>query len=548
MIFINMNFLLQKEFYNFFPMRFFQSFFFFLFFSFNIFAQTDKPTLVVGIIVEGWQQKHIDLLWNYFESGGIKKITGEGVRFDQMRYNIVSTGIAADVATIMTGTVPYYHGITANKYYDRDDDKSYSILYDQNQIGIGTKLTYSAHNMLSSTFNDELMMFYKGRSRSYAVAVKPEGAIMMGGHTSKSVAWLDDVYLKWVTTGYYTDGLPRWADDMNINGRFRDIVNTPWQPLFGIQTYLSYISGVSKKQFEYIPSDKKTKNSSVTLLNNTPAANTLVTSLALDIVRNEHLGQESAPDVLMLQYTVKVPDEKVFSLTTVEKEDMYLRLDQEIQRLIKNVEGTIGAGKVLFFLTANQTATHSPNELGTNSIPAGYFSATRSMALLNTYLMALYGQERWVLGYDARNIFLNRQKIEDKKLDFRKIQQEVADFMLEFEGVQSAYTTSQLLTMGSDTQSEMSRFRNSSHKNTSGDVIITLLPGWLEVDDNLQPVGESNSVVTSVPLYFYGWNLKNKIVRTPYYITDIAPTLTDILGVPTPNAAIGTSMRSAFEQ
>lgn len=528
-------------------MRFLKLFVIGLFCLSNVVAQTNKPALVVGIVVEGWQQKHIDLLWNYFDSGGIKKLTGDGVRFDQMRYNIVSTGLAADIATIMTGTVPYYHGITANKYFDRDDDKMYSILFDQGQIGIGTKLTYSAHNMLASTFNDELMMFYKGRSRSYAVGIKPEGAIMMGAHTSKSVAWLDDAALKWVTTGYYADGLPRWADDMNMNGRFQDIANTKWLPLFGIQTYLSYISGVTKKQFEYTPSDKKSKNSSVTLLNNTPAANTLVTSLALDIIRNEHLGQESSPDVIMLQYTVKVPDEKVFSLTSVEKEDMYLRFDQEIQRLIKNVEGTVGAGKVLFFLTTNQTATHSPNELGSNAIPAGYFSATRSMALLNTYLMALYGQERWILGYDARNIFLNRTKIEEKKLDFRKIQQEVADFMLEFEGVQSAYTTSQLLTMGSDTQSEMSRFRNSSHKTTSGDVIITLLPGWLEVDDSLQPVGESNSVISSVPLYFYGWNLKSKLIRSPYYITDIAPTLTDILGVPTPNAAIGSSLRNVIE-
>ena len=529
-------------------MKFIKSFLFFLITGcFSLQAQNDKPALVVGIVVEGWQQKHIDLLWNYFESDGIKKLTSQGATFDQMRYNIVSAGMASDIATIVTGSVPYYHGVSANYFYDRNSDKLVSILQDANQIGIGTKSTFSAHNLLSGTFSDELMMANKGKSKSYAVGIKPESAIMLGGHTAKSVAWIDDVQLKWVTTGYYTDGLPRAADDMNVNGRFREIVNTKWQPLFGVQTYLSYLSTGSKKAFEYLPTDKKVRSNSETILSSTPAANMLVTQLALDIVKNEQLGKDNSPDVIMLQYTVKVPDEKVFSMQSVEKEDMYLRLDKEIRNLINTIESTVGAGKTLYFLTANQTAVHSPNELGTNQIPAGYFSATRSMALVNTYLMALYGQERWIEGYYARNIFLNKNKIEEKKLDFRKIQQQIADFMLEFEGVQSAYTTSQILTMGADTQSEMSRFRNSSNKNTSGDVVITLLPGWLEVDDKLQTVGESNSVISSVPLYFYGWNVKNRRIREPYLITDIAPTLTDFMGVSYPNASIGTSLRRLME-
>lgn len=519
--------------------RFFKVLVLFCVITASVIAQNDKPTLVVGIVVDGWQQKHIDMLWNYFESGGIRLIAGEGTRYDNIKYNTVSTGIMSDVATIMTGTVPYYHGITANSYYDRLSDKVYPMIFDANEIGIGTKNTYSAHYLLCSTFTDELMMLNKGKSKVYAIGIKPEATIMLGGHTAKSVAWIDDSSLKWVATGYYTDGLPRSADDMNVNGKFNEIVNTKWQPLFGVQTYLSYLPGGSKKSFDYLPSEKKSKNSSTTILNATPAANTLVTTLALNVIKAEKLGADYNPDVIMLQYTVKVPDEKVFSMTSVEKEDMYLRLDKEISTLIKNTELTVGAGRTLYFLTTNQTAAHSPNELGDNSIPAGYFSAHRSMALLNTYLMALYGQDRWVKGYNARNIYLNREKIDEKKLDLKHIQQQVADFMMDFEGVQAAYTATQVLTLGSDSESEMSKYRNTTHKKTAGDVIISLFPGWLEVDDNYQTVGESNAVVSTVPLYFYGWRVKNKAIKTPYAITDIAPTITDVLGLPAPNGSIG---------
>jgi hypothetical protein len=52
------------------------------------------------------------------------------------------------------------------------------------------------------------------------------------------------------------------------------------------------------------------------------------------------------------------------------------------------------------------------------------------MALVNTYLMAIYGQDRWIEGYYGKNIFLNKKKDEEKKLNFREIQQQVADSCL----------------------------------------------------------------------------------------------------------------------
>ena len=72
-----------------------------------------------------------------------------------------------------------------------------------------------------------------------------------------------------------------------------------------------------------------------------------------------------------------------------------------------------------------------------------------------------------------------------------------------------------------------------------GDVIITLLPGWLEVDNKNNPVGESNAIVSYTPLYFYGWKIKPQTITGSYQSTDIAPTLARILNIPIPNASIG---------
>jgi len=514
-----------------------------LFISFSLFSQpadTERPRLVIGIMVDGLQQKHIDLLWNYFDSNGFKKIIGQGANCENVHYDNVSAGNASDIANVMTGTTPYYNGIAGNNYYSRDLRDVISIIQDENQVGIGTKETVSAHNLLSSTILDELMLAYPNKSKCYAVAINAEDAIMLGGHNAKSVSWIDDVQMKWITTGYYTDGLSHWADDMNVNGTFQNYTARTWGPLYAINTYFSAPNKEDKRfGFLYDPRNKKAKSSSVTILKNTPPANSLVAELGLKIITEEQLGTDKYPDMMMLQFTVRTPNEKTFSLQSAEKEDMYLRLDKDIEYLLQKIDVKVGLDKTLVFMFGNQTAVHSPTELGENKIPAGYFNANRSMALLSTYLMAVYGQQRWIDGYYAKNIYLNKKKIEEKKINIREMQQTIADFMLEFEGIQAAFPSSQVLNMGGNGNNEMQRIQNSSNKKSIGDIIITLLPGWIEVDDKNNPVGESNAIVSYTPLYFYGWKIQPQKVIKSYQTTDIAPTLSRILNIPIPNACIG---------
>lgn len=289
----------------------------------------------------------------------------------------------------------------------------------------------------------------------------------------------------------------------------------------------------------YDPTTKKAKNSQTSILKTTPSANGLVAELGMKMIDQEKLGSDIYPDMLLLQFTVRTPFEKTMALQSAEKEDIYLRLDKDIQNILQKIEAKVGMDKTLVFLFGNQTGVHSPSELGENKIPAGYFNADRSLALLSSYLMAVYGQEKWISGYYGKNIFLNREKIAAKKLNLRDFQQTVAEFMLEFEGIQTAFPSSQVLASNGNTNSEMSRLRNSTNKSTVGDIIFTLLPGWIEVDNKNNPVGESNAIVSYTPLYFYGWKVKPQNISTSYQATDVAPTLSRILDIPMPNACIG---------
>lgn len=509
----------------------------------NIVAQpaaAEPPRLVIGIMVDGLQQKHLELMWHYFNLNGFRQIIEKGANCVSTNYNILSGGNASDVACTMTGSVPYFNGISGNYYFKRESIDVTSIIQDATQEGIGTTLTVSPKNLLASTVVDELILANDKRAKCHVVAINPEDAIMMGGHTANSVSWIDDEKLQWVTTGFYTNGLSKWADDQNINGTFSNLATRAWKPLFDINSYLSPAINEDKKNgFTYDPSSKRNKNTNSTIIKNTPSANELVTELGIRIINEEQLGTDNIPDMLMLQYSVRIPNEKTTALKSAEKEDMYMRLDKNLANLVQSVTEKISLDKVLIVLYANQTDAHSAEELKDKKIPSGQFNASRSLALLSNYLIAVYGQEKWISGYYGRNIFLNRHKIEEKKKNYHEMQQVVADFMIEFEGIQSAYTASQMLNSGANSNIEVEKIKNSLNKKSMGDVVFTLLPGWIEVDDKKNPVGASNGIKNQTPLFFFGWQIRPQKITTHYEMTDVAPTLSKILNISMPNACIG---------
>lgn len=502
----------------------------------------DKPRLVVGIMVDGMQQQHLRQLWTRFNTDGFKRLVVSGAQFREMTSNTTSFGNAADITSLFTGTVPHYHGIAGDRAMNSTTLELNSVFFDKSQSGIQSHLQLSARAMEASSWVDELMMAGRSRSKSFVVAIHPEDAVAMGGHAATGVVWLDEVHLRWGSSDYYAGGMPWQAAQMNSSGAVKEMANRNWQALFFPRTYLAAIADPAIRDFSYKPADRKQESGSASILKTTPMANMLVAELAKKLINEQEMGKDSHTDALLLQFTVRTPGAGTSLLNSIEKEDMYLRLDNALQELVLDIQQRVGAQNVVFLVYGSQSDTHTPAELKKFNFHAGYYNSFRSMALLNSYLMALYGQEKWVNAYYGRNIYLNRRLIEEKGHDFKKFQQLVADFVAEFEGVQNAWPLYQLLQLPVNPDTEMARLRNSIHRKTAGDVVILLKPGWLETDDQNRPVGESGSLNTHFPVYLSGWKIAPQLIRTAHKLTDLAPTMTGMLQLPAPNASIGNEI------
>jgi hypothetical protein len=180
-------------------------------------------------------------------------------------------------------------------------------------------------------------------------------------------------------------------------------------------------------------------------------------------------------------------------------------------------------------------------------IPAGKFNGLYSIALLKSYLNASYGEGEWVIAYTDQQIYLNHNLIDDSQLSLKEVQDRVARFMLQFDAVSNAITSYQMMQTNFN-KGIYHKMQNSFNRKRSGDIMITLKPGYIE---DVPYASYSNSPYTydtHVPLIWYGWKVKRKTIYRNIKITDIAPTISSLLNISFTNGYSGEPIYEIIEK
>ena len=120
--------------------------------------------------------------------------------------------------------------------------------------------------------------------------------------------------------------------------------------------------------------------------------------------------------MLCLGYNVYTSFDKTSELTCAEKEDLYLSLDRDLAELLRVINEKVKTEHTLIVVTGTQSEAISEKTLSASRLPTGKFDGKRMMALLNSFLMAKYGQVRWVMNYADGNIFLNNTEIDNRNV------------------------------------------------------------------------------------------------------------------------------------
>jgi len=197
----------------------------------------ERPKLVVAIAIDQFRYAYLTR-FRSDSSGGIDLLLKQGADFTNAPYLQAPTVTAVGHSIFLTGAMPAVSGIISNAWYDRQTKKQVTSVCDWAyrlvggpQPNEGPNCTdedpASPRRLLVSTIGDELRNVSED-SKVIGISLKERAAILPSGHRANAAFWFDLNSGTFITSTYYVESLPSWADTYNSQKLPEKYVAQPW--------------------------------------------------------------------------------------------------------------------------------------------------------------------------------------------------------------------------------------------------------------------------------------------------------------------------------
>lgn len=516
-----------------------------------------QPKLVVGIVVDQMRQDYIYRYWHKFGNGGFKKIINEGYFYRNAQYNYVPTYTGPGHASIYTGTSPATHGIIANDWFVKETGKMTYCTEDNTVKSVGTDSKaglMSPKNLLVTTIGDELKLNTNQKSKVFAVSLKDRSSILPAGHSANGAFWFDGSNGKFISSTHYMNQLPSWLNEFNDLQLAKKFLSQGWNTLYPIKDYTESIA--DKNNYESAPNKKDTAifpyhynkqldKNNFEIIKATPYGNTITKDLAIACLKAEHLGTSQQTDMLCISFSSTDYVGHSYGPRSVEIEDVYLRLDKDLEELINSLNTLVGKDNYILFLTADHGACDVPAHLMDLKIPGGYMNNEELTKTIKTFCKNQYG-DSLVSSLSNQQLFLNESKMSELNINKFAVEHTLANFMLSIKGIAEAYP-SEVLKYENYTDGSFKYLIQKGYNHVrSGNVAFSYNPAWMEYQNKGTTHGASYSYDTHVPLLFFGSVIPKGFSTKKVNVVDIAPTISTMLHMSFPNGTTGKPLEEVI--
>ncbi|PVH24387.1 alkaline phosphatase PafA [Sphingobacterium corticibacter] len=517
-------------------------------------AQVERPKLVVGLMVDQMRWDYLYRFADRYGEEGFKRLLKQGFSCENTLINYVPTFTAIGHSSVYTGSVPSIHGIAGNDWIEQATGQPMYCTQDDLVKGLGAdgaEGQQSPRNLLASTVTDELRLASNFRSKVVGISIKDRGGILPAGHLANAAYWFDSKSGNWISSTFYMDALPNWVNKFNVQDLATKYIKQDWNTLYPIDTYVNSIEddniyegtwpGEEKPVFPRKTSEL-VKDAGLELIKTMPQGNTFTLDFAKDAIKNEKLGNnpDAQTDFLCVSLSATDYIGHRYSLSSVEIEDTYLRLDQDIANFLKYLDDTVGEGNYTFFLTADHAVSYNPLYYTDQKGSGGYLFARQIQRKLNSELKEETGVDNLVISLTNYQVHLNNTLIDSLRFDPQAIRNRIIKTLNKEEGI--AYVIdlegNQNMLLPAPLREKVI---NGYNRKRSGSIQIVVEPQWYA--GTPRSPGTTHGVWSPydshIPLLFMGWGIPQGKSNRPVQIIDIAPTISSLLHIMEPNGSIG---------
>lgn len=508
-----------------------------------------RPKLVVLLVVDQMRADYVDKFRGQW-SGGLKRLLTEGAWFRAAAYPYAATETCPGHSTISTGSFPANHGMVANAWWDREQQKMVTCTSDADAknvayAGGATKGGDSAVKMLMPAFAEELKFQTGGATRVVTFSVKARSAITMAGHKGDAVTWIDPPGTLVTSSVFGT--MPFVEEFANRNPVAQDYGKT-WSVSLPQSAYLYDETAAGAKTLDgwttTFPHALRGKEGSAASdaafyeqWATSPFADTYLTKLAETAIDSLGLGKSGAPDFLGVSYSSVDYVGHTFGPRSREIQDILVRLDKDLADLFTFLDKKVGAGNYVVALTADHGVAPIPVDMQKTGVDAGVLSLPELQARIEKALEPLNYTKPAVARIAGNEIYFSEGIYGRLKAD-PVAMKAVLDAISTMLGVAAVYRAEDL---GNGT-TPIAQTRKAVVLNyfagRSGDLYVLQKPYWLtdtSAEGSKRATGTGHGTPYNydqhVPVFFMGFGIQPGEYFESVTPADIAPTLGALTGV-----------------
>ncbi|MCU1310938.1 MAG: type phosphodiesterase/nucleotide pyrophosphatase [Candidatus Angelobacter sp.] len=505
-------------------------------------AYNARPKLVVIIVVDQFRGDYLERYRDQLSPNGFRMLMDRGANFTDCYYDYAVTMTAPGHATIGTGAYSNAHGIGNNEWWDPARKKVVTSVQDGNVQVVGASKGAeedgaSPHNLLADTLGDELRLATGGKARVFSVSLKDRAAILPVGYSANGAFWLEHQSGKFVTSSYYMNELPEWAKKFNESNRPEKYWNLE-------------VKDASGKVFRSTAPAKDSKAKPLgfyDVVGTTSFANDYQLEFVRDLITNEKLGSGESTDLLVVSFSsYDILGHKV-GPDSPEMATMTLALDKQLGDFFSFLGRQIGLANTWIALTADHGAAPMPEVAQALHFSAARFDEKTLPASLSNAIgtkLAKPGDYVKHVGWPV--IYLSAEAFAAANIKEAEAEKMVGEALVR-SGVARDFFSKAQVASGQMPHTSIAARYEHSYSPYGGWYVMAVPPPFLSpypetIIEHYSPY----SYNTHVPLLFFGLPFQAGTYRTHAEPTDIAVTLSSLLGINKPTHAVGRVLTEAL--
>ena len=497
-------------------------------------VQADTPRLVLLLVVDQMRGDYLDRFSPLFD-GGLARLRDGGQFFTNAEQDHASTSTSPGHATISTGAYPSRHGIVGNNWFDRAlGDEVYSVEDEE--------LWRSPHRLLTPTLAERIDEHWPS-AQIYSIGGKDRSAILTAGRAGDGVFWYDSRSGDFTTSPFYIpeiedgpEALPGWLQEFNDADWPDQWFGTTWEPRltaedlrpFGVEPLDrgAFSTGFPRPFGGPAMGPSRSLYSAIYA---SPWMDAYVGELAAHILDSTDIGRDEIPDFLAVTFSATDAVGHGFGPDSPEVVDTLIRLDETLGKLLDHVDRTVGLENVAIALSSDHGVGQVPEVARERGRDAARYPLELTLCIqrLGLDLTARFGLED--VDWMPDMFYLDRSVLAERGVDFDSVASAVAEGLRSCPRVERVFRSADL--EGAEDDELRTLFQRGFHPDRSGDVLVHLQANTLMTSTTASH-GSASRYDRWVPVLFRLPGFPAQRLSTPASVTDIAPTLAAMIGLP----------------